>query len=175
MVNPNFRISELIATGGMANIYRGVQVSLDRPIAVKRLHPHLTSNIDFVARFEKEAKSVARLRHENIVSIIDFGTDEEAYYLAMEYVEGKNLKEIIKSEKKVPAEIGIVIAEEVAQGLRYAHSAGLVHRDIKPANIMLSSYGGVKITDFGIAKFANDVSLTDTGSMIGRPAYMSPA
>ena len=174
MVNPNFRISELIATGGMANIYRGVQVSLDRPIAVKRLHPHLTSNIDFVARFEKEAKSVARLRHENIVSIIDFGKDEEGYYLAMEYVEGKNLKEILKTEKKVPAEIGIIIAEEVAQGLRYAHSAGLVHRDIKPANIMLSSYGGVKITDFGIAKFANDVTITATGSMIGSPAYMSP-
>src|SRR4030066_641555 len=120
MVNPNFRISELIATGGMANIYRGVQVSLDRPIAVKRLHPHLTSNIDFVARFEKEAKSVARLRHENIVSIIDFGRDEEGYYLALEFVEGKNLKEILKSEKKVPAEIGLIIAEQAALGLRFA-------------------------------------------------------
>lgn len=174
MVNPNFKVSELIATGGMASIYRGIQLSLDRPIAIKRLHPHLTNNIDFVARFEKEAKSVARLRHENIVSIIDFGRDEEGYYLALEFVEGKNLKEILKSEKKVPAEIGLIIAEQVAQGLRFAHSAGLIHRDIKPANIMLSNSGGVKITDFGIAKFTGDVTVTATGSMIGSPAYMSP-
>jgi serine/threonine protein kinase len=174
MVNPNFKASELIATGGMASIYRGVQISLDRPIAIKRLHPHLTANLDFVTRFEKEAKSIARLRHENIVSIIDFGRDEEGYYLVMEYVDGRNLKEIIKSEKKVPAEIGLVIAEQVAQGLRFAHSTGLVHRDIKPANIMLSKSGAVKLTDFGIAKFANDVSITATGSMVGSPAYMSP-
>jgi len=174
MVNPNFKTSELIATGGMASIYKGVQLSLDRPVAIKRLHPHLTTNVDFVTRFEKEAKSVARLRHENIVSIVDFGRDEEGYYLVMEFVDGKNLKEILKSEKKVPAEIGLIIAEQVAQGLRFAHSSGLVHRDIKPANIMLSKNGAVKITDFGIAKFANDISLTDTGSMIGSPAYMSP-
>ncbi len=174
MGNPNFKTSELIATGGMASIYKGVQLSLDRPVAIKRLHPHLTTNADFVTRFEKEAKSIARLRHENIVSIVDFGRDEEGYYLVMEFVDGKNLKEIIKSEKKIPAEIGLIIAEQVAQGLRFAHSSGLVHRDIKPANIMLSKNGAVKITDFGIAKFANDISLTDTGSMIGSPAYMSP-
>src|SRR3990172_1585794 len=165
MVNPNFKVSELIATGGMASIYRGIQVSLDRPIAIKRLHPHLTSKIDFVARFEKEAKSVARLRHENIVSIIDFGKDEEGYFLVMEFVDGKNLKEILKTEKKMPAELGLVIAEAVAQGLRFAHSNGIVHRDIKPANIMLSKTGTVKITDFGIAKFTGDISTTATGSM----------
>src|SRR5574341_872329 len=174
MVNPNFKTSELIATGGMASIYRGVQLSLDRPVAIKRLHPHLTSNLDFVTRFEKEAKSVARLRHENIVSIIEYGKDEEGYRLIREYVEGKNLKEILKTEKKMPAEIGIILAEGVAQGLRYAHSLGLIHRDIKPANIMLSTYGAVKITDFGIAKFAGDLNITDTGSMVGSPAYMSP-
>ncbi len=174
MVNPNFKASELIATGGMASIYKGVQISLDRLIAIKRLHPHLTTNLDFVTRFEKEAKSIARLRHENIVSIIDFGKDEEGYYLVMEYVDGRNLKEIIKSEKKIPAEIGLIIAEQVTQGLRFAHSTGLVHRDIKPANIMLSKAGEVKLTDFGIAKFANDVSITATGSMVGSPAYMSP-
>src|SRR3990172_1143535 len=107
MANPNFKTSELIATGGMASIYKGVQTSLDRPVAIKRLHPHLTSNVDFVTRFVKEAKLVARLRHENIVSIVDFGRDEEGYYLVMEFVDGKNLKEIVKSEKKDPAEIGL--------------------------------------------------------------------
>jgi len=170
----NFDIHELIGSGGMANIYKGIQLSLDRPVALKLLHQHLTINEDFVYRFENEAKQAAQLAHPNIVAIIDFGHHEKDYFIAMEYIDGQNLKEIMTRVKSMPLEVALLIAREVANGLKYAHSNGLIHRDIKPANIMLSSDGRVVITDFGIAKTHNDLSITQTGQTIGSPAYMSP-
>ncbi|OGC77711.1 MAG: hypothetical protein A2145_00120 [candidate division Zixibacteria bacterium RBG_16_40_9] len=172
--NSNFKIIDLIGTGGMANIYKARQISLDRTVAIKKLHPHLTQNLNFIARFETEAKAAASLKHENIVSIIEYGRDSEDYFIAMEYVDGKNLKDILEEHKKVPPEVALVIAREIASGLRYAHEMGLVHRDVKPANIMLAFEGSVKITDFGIVKASKDISLTTTGSTLGSPAYMSP-
>ncbi|MCD6163165.1 MAG: serine/threonine protein kinase [candidate division Zixibacteria bacterium] len=170
----NFEIHELIGSGGMANIYKGVQLSLARPVAIKLLHQHLTINKDFVVRFENEAKQAAQLAHPNIVAIIDFGHHEDEYFIAMEYIDGQNLKEIMTRVKRLPLEVALLTAREVANGLKYAHSSGLIHRDIKPANIMLSSDGRVVITDFGIAKTHNDLSITQTGQTIGSPAYMSP-
>ncbi len=158
----------------MANIYKARQISLDRTVAIKKLHPHLTQNLNFIARFETEAKAAASLKHENIVSIIEYGRDNEDYFIAMEYVHGKNLKDILEEHKKVPPEVALVIARETASGLKYAHEMGLVHRDVKPANIMLAFEGAVKITDFGIVKASKDISLTTTGSTLGSPAYMSP-
>ncbi len=172
--NSNFKIIDLIGTGGMANIYKARQISLDRTVAIKKLHPHLTQNLNFIARFETEAKAAASLKHENIVSIIEYGRDNEDYFIAMEYVDGKNLKDILEEHKKVPPEVALVIARETASGLKYAHEMGLVHRDVKPANIMLAYEGSVKITDFGIVKAGKDISLTTTGSTLGSPAYMSP-
>jgi len=158
----------------MANIYKARQISLDRTVAIKKLHPHLTQNLNFIARFETEAKAAASLKHENIVSIIEYGRDNDDYFIAMEYVDGKNLKDILEEHKKVPPEVALVIARETASGLKYAHDMNLVHRDVKPANIMLALEGSVKITDFGIVKANNDISLTTTGSTLGSPAYMSP-
>jgi len=170
----NFELNELIGSGGMANIYKGVQLSLDRPVAIKLMHPHLTLNEGFVVRFENEAKQAAQLVHPNIVAIIDYGHQGNEYFIAMEYIDGQNLKEIMTRTKRLPLEIALLIARKVVAGLKYAHSNGLIHRDIKPANIMLSSDGRVMITDFGIAKNHNDLSITATGQMIGSPAYMSP-
>ncbi len=170
----NFEINELIGSGGMANIYRAMQLSLERPVALKVLHRHLTMNENFITRFEKEAKRAAMLHHENIVSIIDYGCQDGEYFIAMEYIEGQNLKQMMTRMKRLPLEVALLIGREVASGLRYAHSFGLIHRDIKPANIMLSSDGRVMITDFGIAKDHQDMSITDTGQMVGSPAYMSP-
>ena len=170
----NFELQELIGTGGMANIYKGVQLSLERPVAIKVLHQHLTVNGDFVSRFKQEAKQAAILQHQNIVSIIDSGHRNGEYFIAMEYIDGQNLKEVLTRINRFPLEVAVLIAREVASGLKYAHSQGLIHRDIKPANIMLSRDGRVVITDFGIAKTYGDMSITVTGQTIGSPAYMSP-
>jgi serine/threonine protein kinase len=170
----NFEINQLIGSGGMANIYKAMQLSLERPIALKVLHRHLTLNENFITRFEKEAKRAAVLHHENIVAIIDYGCQDGEYFIAMEYIEGQNLKQMMTRMNRLPLEVALLIGREMANGLKYAHGFGLIHRDIKPANIMLSSDGRVMITDFGIAKGHQDMSITDTGQMIGSPAYMSP-
>ncbi len=170
----NYKLVELIGAGGMANIYKAIQLSLDRPVALKIMHEHLIINEGFIARFEKEAKQAAHLHHENIVSIIDYGHCDSKYFIAMEYIDGKNLKQILEIQKRLPLEICLLICQQVAEGLKYAHSHNLVHRDIKPANIILSYDGRVLITDFGIAKGNDDLSITATGQMVGSPAYMSP-
>ncbi len=169
--NP-YRLLELVGSGGMANVYRAIQTSLEREVAVKRLHPYLIQNQTFLARFEKEAKAAAYLRHENLVSVIDYGQDEEGYFIVMEYVRGKTLRELLEVEP-LPLEAALVVAYKVALGLAYCHQEGVVHRDVKPANILLSEEGEVKLTDFGIAK-GEDASITVTGTTLGSPAYMAP-
>jgi serine/threonine protein kinase len=170
----NYKLVELRGSGGMANIFKAIQLSLDRPIALKIMHPHLNSNEAFIARFEKEAKRAASLQHENIVSIIDYGCDNSEYYIAMEYIDGTNLNEMLKKQKRMPLEVSLFICHQVAEGLKYAHSQSIIHRDIKPANIMLSFDGRVMVTDFGIAKAVGDMTITSTGQVIGSPSYMSP-
>jgi serine/threonine protein kinase len=170
----NYRLVELKGSGGMANVFKAIQLSLDRPVAMKIMHPHLNTSDAFITRFEKEAKRAAVLQHENIVAIIDYGCDDGQYYIAMEYIDGTNLGEIMKRQSKLPLEICLHICHQVAEGLKYAHKTGLVHRDIKPANIMLSFDGRVMITDFGIAKSNQDHTVTSAGQVIGSPSYMSP-
>lgn len=170
----NFEIKELIATGGMAAIYKAVQTTLDRVVAVKILHGHLAQDKDFIIRFEREAKAAANLQHENIVNIIDFGQEQEVYFIAMEYVDGKSLKDLLNQVKFIPQEIALVITLEIAKGLGYAHQKGIVHRDMKPANILIGYDGSVKIADFGLAQAQDLTSVTVTGSIVGTPAYMSP-
>lgn len=170
----NFEIKELIATGGMAAIYKAVQISLDRMVAIKILHGHLAQDKNFITRFEREAKAAANLKHENIVNIIDYGQADDMYFIAMEYVEGKSLKELIDSIRFIPHDIALTIAYEVCRGLHHAHHKGVVHRDIKPANILIGYDGMVKITDFGLAQAQDLTSITVTGSIVGTPAYMSP-
>lgn len=170
----NFEIKELIATGGMAAIYKAVQVSLDRVVAIKILHGHLAQDQNFITRFEREAKAAANLQHENIVNILDFGKAEDVYFIAMEYVEGRSLKDLIASIKFIPLDIALMIAHAIIQGLHHAHIKGVVHRDIKPANILIGYNGVAKIADFGLAQAQDLTSVTITGSIVGTPAYMSP-
>jgi serine/threonine protein kinase len=170
----NYEIKELIATGGMAAIYKAVQVSLDRVVAIKILHGHLAQDQNFITRFEREAKAAANLQHENIVNIIDFGKAEDVYFIAMEYVEGRSLKDLIASIKFIPIDIALMIAHSIIQGLAHAHKKGVVHRDIKPANILIDYNGIAKIADFGLAQAQDLTSVTVTGSIVGTPAYMSP-
>jgi len=171
----NFEILEEIGKGGMAVIYKAKQTTLDRIVAIKELYPHLASDNEIIGRFEREAKAVAKLQHENLINIIDYGKEGASYFIAMEFVEGGlTLKDIIVKVKKFPIPIALRVVTEVLKGLEYAHDKGIFHRDIKPANIMISKDGAVKIADFGIAKNLESAGETKTGQAVGTPAYMSP-
>jgi serine/threonine protein kinase len=169
-----FRIIEKIATGGMATIFKAHQESLDRVVVVKELFPHMAADEGLIARFEREAKTAARLQHENIVGVIDFGKEDDFYFIVMEYVEGTNLDTLMK-QLQIPYEIALIIFHETVKGLDYAHSMGLIHRDIKPSNVLFSKKGEVKLADFGLARHGEKMtSLTMTGTVMGTPSYMSP-
>jgi serine/threonine protein kinase len=171
----NIQIIETIASGGTAVLYKAVQTSLDRAVAVKKLHPHLTSDPNFTRRFILEAKAAASLDHENIVHVIDFGVEDESYQIVMEYVEGESLKQVMEKWNPMPADFALAVAYQVLLGLEHAHTKGIVHRDIKPGNILLTRYGKIKITDFGLAKLTqSQTQETAADSILGTPLYMSP-
>jgi len=159
----------------MAVVYRAHQSSLNRHVAIKVLPSHLGLDQEFVERFQREARASAQLRHPNIVVIHDVGHDQGLYYIVMELLEGRTLKEIIELEGALPVERASRIVEQVADALDYAHERGLVHRDVKPANIFVGEDGHATLTDFGIAKAASEAQqLTRTGILMGTPDYMSP-
>jgi serine/threonine protein kinase len=184
-----YSLLEKVATGGMAEVFRakrkGVE-GFEKIVAVKRILPHLSSNKDFVEMFIAEAKMVASLSHPNIVQIFDLGKIDDTYYIAMEFVEGKDLRTILsraRNRNTLPSvELAALIAARVSAALEYAHrqrdSDGrelkIVHRDVSPQNILISNEGEVKLVDFGIAKAATKASHTDTGSLRGKLLYMSP-
>jgi len=170
----DYEIKQLIATGGMAAIYRAIQTTTGKTLAIKVLHGHLAQDKDFITRFEREARAAAALKHENIIDIIGYGHAEGVYYIAMEFVEGKSLKELINAVRFIPSDIALAIVYEICRGLEHAHQKGVVHRDIKPANILIANDGSVKITDFGLAQAQDLTSITVTGALVGTPAYMSP-
>jgi serine/threonine protein kinase len=171
----NYVITEEIGSGSMANIHKAIQKSLERVVAIKRIHPHLSQNMDFVRRFEREAKASANLKHINILDIIDFGRDEDgSHYIVMEFIDGPTILEIVKGADKLPLDLVFSMTIQLLNGLEHAHNNGVVHRDIKPANLMMMSSGVVKITDFGIAQAAKLPSLTQAGQRMGTPSYMSP-
>ena len=169
-----YEIKKLIATGGMAAIYRAVNVTTGQTVAIKILHGHLAQDKDFITRFEREARAAAELKHQNIIDIIGYGETEGVYYIAMEFVRGKSLKELINAVKFIPHDVALAIAYEICQGIEHAHQKGVVHRDIKPANILIDNHGVLKITDFGLAQAQDLTSITVTGAIVGTPAYMSP-
>src|SRR5438128_9033217 len=140
----NCRIIEEIGSGGMAVVYKAVQESLGRTIAVKALKSAVASDEQSVVRFEREARSIAALHHENIIQVYDFYKLGGNYFIMMEYVEGIDLYDLLERCGRLPAEIAAIVALQVARALDYAHFRGIIHRDIKPANIMLSKQGGVK-------------------------------
>ncbi len=170
-----FELHGKLGSGGMATVYRGLQKSLNRPVVLKILHPHLSEDASLVARFEREAHAAANLRHENIVQVIDCGRQDDTSYIAMEFVEGLDLKQLRERKGPPPLDIALLLVRDICRGLRHAHEHGVVHRDIKPANVMLTTDGLVKIMDFGLARRGEDsVGMTATGAVMGTPAYMSP-
>jgi serine/threonine-protein kinase len=170
----NCRIVEEVASGGMAVVYRAIQDPLGRTVAIKALKSSAATEENVITRFEREAKSLANLQHENIIHVYDFHRERGALFIVMEYVQGIDLYDLLEKCGRLPYDVAAIVAMQVARALDYVHYRSIVHRDIKPANIMLSRAGGVKVMDFGIARDTNFGDLTEAGTGIGTPAYMSP-
>src|SRR5947207_11490127 len=157
----------------MANVYLAEDQELGRRVAIKILNERHANDEQFVERFRREAKNAAALSHPNIVSIYDRGEAEGTYYIAMEYLEGRSLKELIVARGPAPLTVAVEYARQILSALRFAHRHGIVHRDIKPHNVLVDSEGRVKVTDFGIAR-AGTSQMTETGSIVGTAQYLSP-
>ncbi len=170
----NCRIVGEIGSGGMAVIYKAVQEPLERVVAIKALKPSIAVDSHFALRFEREARFMASLQHENILHVYDFLKDGDTMYIIMEYVQGVDLYDLLQLTPRLPVDVAAVIGLQVARALDYAHFRGIIHRDIKPANIIISHQGEVKLMDFGIARDHSLSDLTETGTGVGTPSYMSP-
>lgn len=171
----HYRVIEKLGSGAMGAVHVAVDTFIDRPVAIKSLRPELSHDVDFVARFRGEAKSLARLNHPNIATLYSTLIEDADLYMIMELVRGKPLDEVMRDRgKALGARESLAIIAQAADGLSYAHEIGVIHRDIKPANLMISNDGRVKIMDFGIARVRGSQRLTRTGAAIGTPLYMSP-
>ncbi len=174
ILNHRYELEQKIGEGGMARVYLGRDLRLNRRVAIKTLHEHHAADVSFLQRFHHEAQAAAGLRHPCIVNVYDVGQDGDIHYIVMEYVEGSDLKSLILRNGPLPIDHAVAIAEDVAEGLEAAHRMGMVHRDVKPQNILVSPSGEVKITDFGIAKSSLSTALTETGVTFGTADYLSP-
>ena len=168
-----YRIVRKLGTGGMANVYLAEDEVLGRRVAIKILNDRHAGDDQFVERFRREAKNAASLSHPNIVSIYDRGEAEGTYYIAMEYLDGRSLKELIVARGPAPVNVAIDYARQILAAIRFAHRHGIVHRDIKPHNVLVDTDGRLKVTDFGIAR-AGTSQMTEAGSIIGTAQYLSP-
>src|SRR5437016_1743813 len=169
-----YEIQSEIAQGGMAEVYLAHDDLLDRPVALKALFPEYAREPSFVERFRREAQAAANLNHPTIVAIYDWGQESGTYFIVMEYVEGRSLRELIRSEGALDPGQAADITAEIASALAFAHRSGVVHRDVKPGNVLLTRSGTVKVTDFGIARAGTSDGLTQTGSVMGTATYFSP-
>ena len=168
-----YRIVRKLGMGGMANVYLAEDEVLGRRVAIKILNDRHAGDDQFVERFRREAKNAASLSHPNIVSIYDRGEAEGTYYIAMEYLDGRSLKELIVARGPAPIHLAVDYARQILAALRFAHRHGIVHRDIKPHNVLVDGEGRLKVTDFGIAR-AGASQMTEAGSIIGTAQYLSP-
>ena len=177
-LNSRYRIDQLLGQGGMSSVYRAYDPNLRRTVAIKLIHPHLSTNPDFLRRFEEEAASVATLRHENIVQVYDFNHDGDVYYMVLEYLPGETLEDRLKrlNAKNLHLDQGeaVRIIAQICDAVHYAHNRGLIHRDIKPANIMLDEQERAILMDFGIARIVGGQIHTAAGAVVGTALYMSP-
>ena len=169
-----YEITEKIAQGGMSVVYKALDLNLNRYDAVKVLKQEFSSNKDILDKFKQEANAVAFLSHPNIVNIYNVGSEDQIHYIVMEYVKGKTLKEVIKAQGKLSVEETLNYSYQIARALESAHNSNIIHRDIKPQNIMLTKDGLIKVTDFGIAKHSDSVTITNSGKIIGSAHYFSP-
>ena len=169
-----YEIQAALGKGGMGMVYLGYDPLLDRKVAIKILAPHLVWEEGFVERFLREARAVARIKHPNIVTVYDVGQEQERFYFVMEYLEGQTLASYIRQQGALPPDEVLSMLHPLADALDYAHQHGLVHRDVKPGNVIIDSGKRVTLTDFGIARAAEQTRLTATGTLMGTPEYMSP-
>ncbi len=173
-ISDRYQIIKTLGEGGMANVYLAHDIILDRNVAVKVLRGDLANDEKFVRRFQREALSASSLSHPNIVEMYDVGEDDGQYYIVMEYVDGKTLKQILKQRGKLSITEVVDIMLQLTDGMAHAHDAYIIHRDIKPQNIMILSNGMIKITDFGVATAMNSTQLTQTNSVMGTVHYLPP-
>jgi serine/threonine-protein kinase len=191
-ISGRYEVGDRLGSGGMSTVYRATDHVLERTVAVKILAEHLSDDEKFIARFRREALAVAKLIHPNIVQVYDTGVDEHRHYIVMEYVEGRSGAQLLHSKGRLGAEPAVEIGVQSCAGLDYAHKQGIIHRDVKPGNLMViggpagrrSAGSGahdpptnemtVKLTDFGIARAAEQTRLTQVGSVVGTAAYLSP-
>ncbi|MFH7595334.1 Stk1 family PASTA domain-containing Ser/Thr kinase [Streptomyces racemochromogenes] len=173
VLDGRYRVDARIAAGGMATVYRALDTRLDRVLALKIMHPDLAADAAFVDRFIREAKSVARLAHPNVVAVFDQGTDGPYTYLAMEYVSGCTLRDVLRERGALQPRAALDILEPVLAALGTAHRAGFVHRDIKPENVLIGDDGRVKVADFGLVRSV-DAATHTTGSILGTVSYLAP-
>ncbi len=192
MISDRYELGDRLGSGGMSTVYRATDRVLERTVAVKILAEHLSDDDKFVARFRREALSVAKLIHPNIVQVYDTGVDADRHYIVMEYVEGKSVAQLLQTRGALGADAAVEIGVQSCAGLEYAHRQGIIHRDVKPGNLMV--IGGpagrrrrdssahepptgemtVKLTDFGIARASAQTRLTQVGSVVGTAAYLAP-
>jgi serine/threonine protein kinase len=177
-----YKTLDRLGSGGMSNVYRATDLILERTVAVKILAEHLSDDERFVARFRREALSVAKLIHPNIVQVYDTGVDDGRHYIVMEYVEGRSGAQLLQRQGPLEPGTTVEIGVQACAGLDYAHKRGIVHRDVKPGNLMIDggAVGGgdgemvIKLTDFGIARAAEQTRITQVGSVVGTAAYLAP-
>jgi serine/threonine-protein kinase len=173
IIDGRYRVVKKLGSGGMADVYCAVDEQLGRQVALKLLYRHFAADDQFVERFRREASSAAGLQHPNIVGIYDRGEWDGTYYIAMEFIEGRTLKDVIRERGPAPPDAAVDIVLQVLRAARFAHKRGIVHRDIKPHNVLIDDEGRVKVTDFGIAR-AGASDMTETGLIMGTSQYLSP-
>jgi eukaryotic-like serine/threonine-protein kinase len=173
IIDGRYRVLKRLGSGGMADVYCAQDQQLGRRVALKLLYRHLAEDEQFVERFKREASSAASLQHPNIVGIFDRGQWDGTYYIAMEYVEGRTLKDIVRERGPAPPEAAVDVVLQILRAARFAHQRGIVHRDLKPQNVLIDDEGRIKVADFGIAR-AGASDMTETGSVMGTAQYLSP-
>lgn len=174
VVDNRYKVNGRIGSGGMADVYLCDDQHLGRPVALKVMHERYAADASFVTRFEREAQAAAGLQHKNVVNVFDRGQVGNTYYIAMEYLAGRSLKDVINAMGALDPKLAIHICLQILAAARFAHAKGIVHRDIKPQNVMIDDEWNVKVTDFGIAHNPVDGDITQTGQMVGTAQYISP-
>jgi serine/threonine protein kinase, bacterial len=174
VLDGRYRVDAPIATGGMSTVYRGLDIRLDRPVALKVMESRFAGDQQFLTRFQREARAVARLKDPGLVAVYDQGIDGQHPFLVMELIEGGTLRELLRERGPMPPHAVAAVLDPVLGGLAVAHRAGLVHRDVKPENVLISDDGEVKIADFGLVRAVAEAQITSTSVILGTAAYLSP-
>ncbi len=174
VLNDRYHLLELVGSGGMAVVYRAIDTLLQRQVAVKVLREGYANDPSFLARFQREARAAANLDHPNIVTVYDVGHDGDRHYIVMEYVDGQDLKTLIRRKSRLDVDETLDIAIQVSGGVGHAHKAGIIHCDIKPQNVLITKDGRAKVTDFGIARALSESGITESDTVWGSPLYFSP-